>query len=64
LVLSNYNWSFLNQAWPNLNAGNGNPCAGQVRATDDPDIRSYVADFVSLVNFGLALPIGSVYEKQ
>ena len=45
---------------PDLNAGKGNPWAGHVRDKANPDNLSNVADLSSVVNFGPALPIGSV----
>lgn len=43
----------------NLNAGNGKAWAGQLNDKDDPKVLSNVEDFVSDVNFGIELPIGS-----
>lgn len=43
-----------------LNAGMGEPCAGQVRANGSSAFMRRVEDFEIVENFGIALPIGSV----
>ena len=45
---------------PNLKAGRGAPCAGQVRAIADLSFLINVKDFDSSENFGFVPPTGSI----
>ena len=48
----------------NLNDGKGDPCAGQVRATDIPIRSSKATRFIFEENFGRLLPTGSEKGKS
>ena len=43
----------------NLNDGNGDPCAGQVNATECSTFSSKATRFILEENFGMLLPTGS-----
>ena len=47
----------------NLNDGSGEPCAGQVNATDWTTLSSNATRFSLDENFGILLPIGSENKK-
>jgi hypothetical protein len=47
----------------NLNAGTGEPCAGQTRVTEDPSTLLMLFEFTSSENFGFVPPMGSI-ERQ
>ena len=43
----------------NLNDGNGDPCAGQVNATEFSTFSTKATRFILEENFGMLLPTGS-----
>ena len=46
-----------------LNAGMGDPCAGHKTAKCDPKVSYWTWNLSFVLNFGPALPIGSVFEN-
>ena len=48
----------------NLNDGNGDPCAGQVSATEFLTFSSKATRFILEENFGMLLPTGSERERN
>ena len=50
----------ISKTFPNLKAGRGEACAGQVRAIDVLAFLTNVNDLDSSENFGLVPPTGSI----